>query len=46
FYPIFQKAFEVAHEKFAAHIHSHPGHPLFHACQIFDPKFICSSNIT
>ena len=42
----FQKAFEVAHEKFAAHIPSHPGRSLFHACQIFDLKFICSSDIT
>jgi hypothetical protein len=40
FYPIFQKAFSVAYEKFAIHIPSYPERPLFHACQIFDPKFI------
>jgi hypothetical protein len=28
----------VAHQKFVAHISSHPGRPLFRACRIFDPK--------
>ncbi|CAG8649270.1 1267_t:CDS:2 [Rhizophagus irregularis] len=32
--------YSVVYEKFAIHIPSHPGHPLFHACQIFEPKFI------
>lgn len=46
FYPIFQQAFNVAHEKFATHIPSHPGRPLFRACQIFNPKFIHLGDIT
>ena len=36
----------MAYEKFAIHIPSHPGHPLFRACQIFDPKFIHHGDIT
>ncbi|CAB4427774.1 unnamed protein product [Rhizophagus irregularis] len=39
-YIIFQAAFAVAYEKFAAHIPNHPCRQLFHACQVFDPKFI------
>src|SRR3954447_3131932 len=46
FYPIFQQAFNMAYEKFAAHIPSHPGRPLFRVCQIFNPKFIHFSDIT
>jgi len=40
FYPTFHAAFEAALNKFNAHIPSHPACPLFHAAQIFDPKFI------
>ena len=36
----------MAHQKFAAHIPSHPGHPLFRACQIFDPKLIRFIDLT
>ncbi len=46
FYPIFQQAFNVAYEKFATHIPSYPGCSLFHACQIFNPKFIHLDDIT
>jgi len=46
FYLIFQQAFNVAYNKFALHIPSHPGRPLFRACRIFDPKFIHLGDIT
>ncbi len=46
FYLIFRAAFEVAYEKFAAHIPNHPARQLFFACQVFDPKFIQSGDIS
>ncbi|GBC16444.2 CGG triplet repeat-binding protein 1 [Rhizophagus irregularis DAOM 181602=DAOM 197198] len=45
FYSIFRAAFEAAYAKFAAHIPNHPARPLFHACQVFDPKFIHSGDV-
>nr|CAG8610437.1 8791_t:CDS:2 [Entrophospora candida] len=38
--------FKIAHQKFAAHISSHHGCPLFSACRIFDPKFIQFVDLT
>ncbi|PKC03120.1 hypothetical protein RhiirA5_424242 [Rhizophagus irregularis] len=38
-------AFEAAYAKFAAHIPNHPAQPLFHACQVFNLKFIHSGNV-
>ncbi|CAG8447827.1 9937_t:CDS:10 [Diversispora eburnea] len=40
FYIIFREAFEVACQKFKVHISNHPSHLLFHASQVFDPKYI------
>jgi hypothetical protein len=40
FYPVFRAAFEVAFNKFNAHIPSHPARSLFQAAQIFDPRYI------
>lgn len=45
FYPIFQNAFAKAYLKFSVHIPSHPGRPLFYACQIFNPKFIHAGGV-
>ncbi|GBC31636.2 CGG triplet repeat-binding protein 1 [Rhizophagus irregularis DAOM 181602=DAOM 197198] len=44
FYSIFRAAFEAAYAKFAAHIPNHPARLLFHACQVFDLKFIHSGD--
>ena len=46
YYTTFQEAFKMAYDKFAVHIPSHPGRPLFYACQVFNPKFIHFDNIT
>ncbi|GET01894.1 CGG triplet repeat-binding protein 1 [Rhizophagus clarus] len=39
-YSVFRMAFEVAYDKFTAHIPNHPTRSLFFSCQAFDPKFI------
>ena len=44
-YPIFHYAFQVAHDKFSAHIPNHPARSLFYACQVFNPQYIHSENI-
>ncbi|PKK57981.1 hypothetical protein RhiirC2_857989 [Rhizophagus irregularis] len=38
-------AFEAAYNKFSAHIPNHPARLIFHACQVFDSKFIQSGDI-
>ena len=40
FYPIFRQAFQVAYNKFSAHIPNHPARSLFYACQVFNPQYI------
>ncbi|PKY57930.1 hypothetical protein RhiirA4_479378 [Rhizophagus irregularis] len=38
-------AFEVAYNKFIAHIPNHPSQPLFNACQVFNPKYIHAGDL-
>ncbi|GBC13516.1 transcription factor E2F6 isoform X2 [Rhizophagus irregularis DAOM 181602=DAOM 197198] len=45
FYAIFRLAFETAYSKFSAHISNHPTRPLFHACQVFDPRYIHAGDL-
>ncbi|GBC39461.2 transcription factor E2F6 isoform X1 [Rhizophagus irregularis DAOM 181602=DAOM 197198] len=45
FYAIFRLAFETAYSKFSAHIPNHPTRPLFHACQVFDPRYIHAGDL-
>ncbi|RIA84901.1 hypothetical protein C1645_741984 [Glomus cerebriforme] len=45
FYPIFQQAFQVAHNKFSAYIPNHPACSLFSACQVFNPQYIYLGDI-
>ncbi len=39
-YAIFRSAFNVAYNKFVAHIPQHPARSLFRACHVFDPLYI------
>ena len=39
-YAIFRSAFNVAYNKFVAHIPQHPARSLFRACRVFDPLYI------
>jgi len=39
-YAIFRSAFNVAYNKFVAHIPQHPARSLFGACRVFDPLYI------
>lgn len=45
FYAIFRTAFEVAYNKFVAHIPNHPSRQLFNACQVFNPKYIHAGDL-
>ncbi|RGB26015.1 hypothetical protein C1646_770978 [Rhizophagus diaphanus] len=45
FYAIFRTAFEVAYNKFVAHISNHPSLQLFNACQVFNPKYIHAGDL-
>jgi len=40
FYSIFRQAFQIAYNKFSAHIPNHPARLLFDACQVFNPQYI------
>ena len=40
FYPIFRQAFQVAYNKFSAHIPNHSACSLFYACQVFNSQYI------
>jgi hypothetical protein len=46
FYVIFRLAFEAAYNKFAVHIPNHPARRLFYSCQVFDPKYIYTGDIS